>query len=413
MIVEVVSIGDEILKGSIVNTNSAFISHELLKAGIKVTRQTALSDEPSLLREGLQECFERSDLIITTGGLGPTLDDITREVVADLFGCDFYFNEEVAKDLKRRYGDHLISLENQATVPKGALILKNQVGTAPGLIFTSEYKTMILLPGVPREMEAMVINEVLPYLKKKAFKQVVYHAHTSYFSILPESAIDPVLRQIRSDFPNLEIGIYPSHGVVAVSFLSNEKESLQHAVDKLESSFKLYLFPSKSGRIEEAVHEWMIQNKKTLAFAESCTGGALSSAITAIPGASDYFLGSLVTYSNSLKETVLSVPPAILEQYGAVSGETVHAMWEGLIKMTGADFGIAVSGIAGPSGGTKEKPVGTVWAAIGPKDRPPEIGSFVAFGNRKMVISSTANKLFGSFYRKLSHGIPCFPFLIP
>lgn len=411
MITEVVSIGDEVLRGSIVNTNSAFISKELLKIGIKVSRQTVLSDEPVLLKEGLAECYDRADLVLCTGGLGPTLDDITREVVADLFGCEFYFDEKVAEDLRKRYGDLAISLDNQATLPKGAHVLKNRVGTAPGLAFSSDQKKMILLPGVPREMQHILLEEVIPYLQKHYAKKDLLVSETLHLSLLSESSIDPLLRKIHTQYPDLEIGIYPCHGTVSLSFLSPRQEEVRQSVQRVQQEFEEYLFLSPSGKIEEAVHAWMIENKKTLAFAESCTGGSLASAITALPGASDYFLGSLVTYSNALKMNVLSVPESILKEKGAVSAETVLSMVEGLLKVTGADYGIAVSGIAGPTGATPGKPIGTIWAAIAERGSPPEVGSFLSFGNRNAIIFSTVNKLLASFYRKLVFGTPCFPLI--
>ena len=230
-----------------------------------------------------------------------------------------------------------------------------------------------------------------------------------HFTILHEGLIDPTLRELQEQYPQVEVGIYPGYGVLVVSLLSSQEEQLKQCRAALEKKFGPYLFLAPNGKIEEAVHSWFIQNKKMLALAESCTGGLMAAQLTALPGASDYFLGSFVTYSNAMKIQILGVPEEVIRQTGAVSKETVAAMLEGVFKHSGADFGIAISGIAGPAGGSEAKPVGTMWAAIGERGKAPDIGSFLAKGNRQTRILSTTNNLLGALYRKVTKGIAAFP----
>jgi nicotinamide-nucleotide amidase len=397
--IEIIAIANEVLCGMTVNTNAAFISEQLSLAGWTISRHTTLPDDPAALEEGLKEALERSSLVITTGGLGPTCDDLTRDVFAKLFDSPLRFDETVAAHLKKRFGNQLISLEDQATIPAKAQPLLNDVGTAPGLVFPH----LIALPGVPQEMRHMFLHKVLPYLKEHFPIPPDRHRETIHLCLLPESAIDPLLREIQADNPEVSIGIYPSYGTVTVFFSGAKKEQVALASQRLQKAFATHIFPT--GKIEEAIHETLIQRKKTLALAESCTGGLIASHLTALPGASAYFLGSLVVYSNSLKERLLGVSPETLRQHGSVSPEVASEMLQGLFKATGADYGIAVSGIAGPTGGTPEKPVGTIWAAIGERGKPPHIGTFQARGSRETIILSTTRRLLGHLWRQLAYNV--------
>ncbi|MES2121708.1 MAG: nicotinamide-nucleotide amidohydrolase family protein [Chlamydiota bacterium] len=409
MIIELVSIGDELLKGVTLNSNVAYIARKLQESGYDVARQLTLPDEKNAMAEGLREVLNRADLVISTGGLGPTLDDQTRAVAAELFGSDFRFDEQVAKELHRRFGDALSSLKDQATVPTKARVLLNSVGTAPGLIFAENGKTLILLPGVPLEMHSMFSEQVIPYLEKTAPSNSRKQVSELHFSILIENAVDPHLRKLCTLFPAVEAGIYPAWGTLSVVLRSVDAAQLKSFENELQKLFGAYAYVSSSGKIEEAVHAWFLENGKTLAFAESCTGGTMASHITALADASRYFLGSLVTYSNAMKERILGVSPETLKTQGAVSEETVREMLSGVFKQTDADYAIAVSGIAGPSGGSAQKPVGTIWAAIGERGKDPDVGTFIAKGNRQSIILSTTNQLLGALYRKVTLGINAFP----
>ncbi len=413
MHVELVSIGDELLRGTTVNTNAAFLSHHLSEKGYQVSRHTTLPDDPVLLKEGLEEILKRSPIIITTGGLGPTCDDRTREILARLFSSQFLYDETVAADLKKRFGEQLTSLEDQATIPAKATPILNRVGTAPGLIFSDEKTLWITMPGVPQEMQEMMLNDVLPFLLKSRPPHQQKQLVQLHFSVLYESLVDPLLRTLQAKYPQVEAGIYPAYGTLAVSLLSSQQEPLEMFRASLEKEFAPYLFPSENGRIEEAVHAWFIENKKTLACAESCTGGLIAAKLTSLAGASEYFLGSLVTYSNAMKSKLLGVPEQVLCDNGAVSAETVAAMLAGVFEQTDADFAVAISGIAGPLGGSDRKPVGTMWAAIGERGKSPDIGTFLAKGNRQTRILSTTYSLLGALYRKVAKGLPALPLFLP
>ncbi|MBI2810898.1 MAG: CinA family nicotinamide mononucleotide deamidase-related protein [Candidatus Melainabacteria bacterium] len=411
MKIELISIGDELLKGKIVNTNAAFLSQHLQQKGFPVSRQTTLSDEKNALASGLKEALARSDLVICTGGLGPTLDDCTRQIAAELYACDFRFDQATSDDLKRRYGDRYNFVDNQATIPARASILYSRVGAAPGVRVSEGRTSLILMPGVPKEMEPMFVEQVLPLIEKKWPPKQKKEIASLSFCLVYESLLDPHLRELSKKYPAVEAGIYPSHGALSVLLLSSDAKQLSGFEKELIFHFGDYHFLSPHGKIEEALHSLFVKQKKTLAFAESCTGGMMSSLVTSVPGASDYFLGSFVTYCNSMKEQLLGVSPETLRTKGAVSEEVVREMLEGVFKKTNADYAIAVSGIAGPTGGTEQKPVGMVCAAIGARGKTPEVGTFKSYGSRQTVILMSSNYLLGALWRKLEKGIPAFPLL--
>lgn len=412
MKIEIISIGDEILKGRILNTNVSFLSHLLQKNGYSVFRQTTLPDEKEQLRSGLEEALSRGDLVICTGGLGPTLDDITREVAAEVFDSDFYIDPSLAEELKKRYQDRYSAVEDQARIPRKAKALHNSVGSAPGLVFSERGKTLILLPGVPKEVESLFIEQVIPLLHQQWPVGQAKKMIQMNFCVVYESLIDPLLRELSVQHPSVEFGIYPGHGFLCVCILSSDADALSAVQKALEKHFGNYHFHAPSGKIEEALMAWFVKHQKTLAFAESCTGGMLASHVTALPGSSAYFLGSFVVYSNAMKEQILGVSQETLKANGAESEETVREMLEGVFKRTSADFAIAVSGIAGPSGGTEEMPVGTIWAAIGERGKSPDVGKFVCRGTRETNILLATNYLLGALWRKVEKGIPAFPLLL-
>lgn len=411
MIIELVSIGDELLKGGIVNSNVACISRQLQERGYDVVRHTTLSDEKRALSAGLKEVLSRADLVIATGGLGPTLDDVTRQVAAELFDSPFHFDEKVAAELHRRFGEALTSLKDQATLPAKALALSNSVGTAPGLIFSEKGKTLVLLPGVPSEMLPLLSTQVLPYLEKSFPVSDKKQTSQLHFTILNENTLDPHLRALSVLYPAVEVGIYPGWGTLSVVLRSQDKAQLKGFEETLLKQFGNYSYSAPNGKVEEALHSWFLKQGKRLAFAESCTGGLMASHITALPDASHYFLGSFVTYSNGMKERILGVSADTLKNHGAVSAETVKEMLQGIFLQSDADYAVAVSGIAGPSGGSLEKPIGTIWAAVGERGKAPDIGTFKTHGGRQAIILWTTNLLLGTLYRKVSLGIPAFPLI--
>lgn len=371
MSIEIVAIGNEVLSGMVVNSNAAYLSERLEHEGWKVDRHTVLPDDPGRITLELQEALGRCLCVIATGGLGPTLDDITLPCAENIFD----------------------------TKPEK---IPNLVGSAPGLVFQADRKTLILLPGVPQEMQSMFEHTILPFLRKMFPIQNICVHKIIHLCLVNENEIDPLIRELKVLYPKINFGIYPGYGVLTVKLSSYDESCLEKAETRIKQVFERHLFNSQSGKIEEAIHEWFINHKQTLACAESCTGGLIASKITALAGSSNYFLGSLVTYSNTLKEHVLGVSAETLKSKGAVSLETVHEMVEGLLKATGADWGVAVSGIAGPTGGTPEKPIGTIWYAIKEKGKKPMIGAFLAKGNRQTITLQAANKALGLLWQILS-----------
>ena len=389
--IEVIGIGDELLAGHTVNSNAARLSRELGKIGLRVTGHRVLADKRGAIKEGLREAMGRNSLVICTGGLGPTFDDNTRKAVAELLGCGFRYDKGVAARLEERFQGPVPGLKDQATIPEIAKPFHNAVGTAPGLLFELSEGVLILLPGVPVEMESLLERDVLPYLEKRfvAEREVL---ETVCLYQVKEVEVDAVLRELGPRYPDVKLGIYRSLGVVSVR-LSHPKDmqALLPLKQELEKRFSGHLFSSPDGTLEGAIHERFIERGFTLSTAESCTGGAIASRLIARAGASDYFLGSIVSYSDEVKREVLGVSPKTLEEAGAVSEQTVREMVEGLLSKVNSDYGVAVSGIAGPTGGTPEKPVGTVWIVVAKRGDPPITSLIHAKGNRAAVITRTVH----------------------
>jgi nicotinamide-nucleotide amidase len=402
MTIELLSIGDELLAGRIVNTNAAFISHQLAQEGWRISRETTLPDEFSTLVAGFKEACERSTIVIATGGLGPTCDDHTRAAAAAFFQCAQVFDEIVAADIALRFGKDLASLQDQATRPARAQPLLNAVGTAPGLIFSEEGCTLILLPGVPQEMRPMLTNGVIPYLKRHFQPEEKRFVETLHLCAITESEIDTFLK---GKDAVVQVGLYPDYGIVHLVLSSTNQAALKKIKEEVESAFATHLFSAATGKIEEALLHFFVKHQKKLALAESCTGGSLAAAITRIPGASEYFLGSFVVYSNELKTAQLHVPALLLKEKGAVSAETAKEMLRALFELTTADVGVAVTGIAGPSGGSAEKPVGTVWVAIGERGLPSHVVRYQISGNREKIIGASCTRILSQLWRKLVYKV--------
>lgn len=395
--VEVVAIGSELLAGLSVNSNAAYLSRKLTELGFQVQRHTVLPDDEDILREGLAESLHCNTLVIATGGLGPTLDDLTKNVAAELFASDLHFNEEIAKELQLRYGK-LATLQNQATVPSKAHILKNKLGTAPGFMFSEHKGTLIILPGIPHEMKEMFENEVAPLLKKHfAFEERIF-TEELHFGSLYESQVDPELRELKEEFPELRFGLYPREGLLTVQVTGSDPDLLKAATSRISDRFAAHLFLSPSGRIEDAIHALFKQKNSTLAIAESCTGGALSARITSLPGASQFFLGGIIAYANDVKIQQLHVSKELIEKYGAVSKEAASAMAEGVQSVMKSGYSISVTGIAGPDGGSDDKPVGTVFYAIKRGSSPPLVRELRGYGSRSMIIQKTINVVLSELY---------------
>ncbi|MBN2479330.1 MAG: CinA family nicotinamide mononucleotide deamidase-related protein [Parachlamydiales bacterium] len=412
MKIEILAIGDELLSGKTINTNSAYISSKLLKYGYETHFHSVYSDEKAKLISGIKIALKRADLIIMTGGLGPTIDDNTKKIVCDLLKIPLKYREDIALDIKKRFGE-IDSMKEQSTVPKGGYIFKNDIGTAPGFAFLHSGKVILLLPGVPKELEKMFDNHAMMFIQKHfPLDEKLFQERIDFF-LLQEIEINRVLKTILTK--DVSIGIYPHHGGVVNITLTAKAKNKDEFYSKIKTikntllkEFSDNVFLSENGTIEEAIHKSFILKNKKLAFAESCTGGALSSKITKLAGSSKFFLGSFVTYSNEMKQNLLSISSKTLLEKGAVSIETVREMIDGVFNKTNADYAIAVSGIAGPSGATEFKPVGTICVAIGQRGDVTDAGILHFKGDRNLIIDSAVDFALGILLRRILHNLTYF-----
>ena len=375
MKLEVLTIGTELLLGYTVDTNAAELGRALAAAGAEITRRTTVADRPEAIRAGVAEALDRTGFVITTGGLGPTRDDMTKTVVAELLGKRLMLDERLLATIRARF-DRMgrpmpASNRTQAEVPEGAVILPNARGTAPGLwVEDARGRTVVLLPGVPREMQGLLVEEVLPRIvARQGGDRRVVLSRTVRTTGVSESALAERVGPIEPDIAPLTLAYLPSvEGVdLRVTAWGLELEDaaarLTAVVARLKVAVGEHGYGEDDADLAAVLLEALRTGRHRLAVAESCTGGMLGERITNIPGASDTFIGGVVAYADVIKTAALKVPLETLEAYGAVSEETVRAMAEGAQRLFSADCTIAVTGIAGPGGGTPEKPVGTVWLA--------------------------------------------------
>ena len=374
MRIEIIAIASEVLLGMTVNTNAAFLSRNLTENGFFPVCHHVVRDNEEEIVHCITRALKNSSLVVVTGGLGPTCDDITKEILAKIFNVPLVCDQSIVKDLQKRFGKDFPTIENQAMVPKGVQLLANTIGTAPGFVFLNHKKypdsCLIALPGVPQEMHEMFLNGALDVICKRFCKEKRVYTQSMHVFSVCEHDVDVLLRELQVQYPHIEYGIYPSLGTLTLHFQVKandlvEAEKMFLPLKKaIQKKFSKFLYTSPTGALSEAIHLALIKKKLTVACAESCTGGLLSAEFVAYPDASKYFLGSIVAYSNDVKTNVLGVKKSLIEKYGAVSQEVVQAMSEQIRKKFGSDIGVATSGIFGPKGGTLEKPVGTVWAAI-------------------------------------------------
>jgi nicotinamide-nucleotide amidase len=370
----VITIGDEILIGQVVDTNSAFIGQQLNSIGIPVRQILSVHDLEGTILSALESCGKQTGLVLVTGGLGPTSDDITKPAICKFFETDLVPDEQVLKHLEQLLARRGLGMNEknrqQALVPVLAQVLPNRSGTAPALWLEKNGTVYIFLPGVPFEMKTILTEEVLPRLKSRYSLPVIMH-RTILTQGIAESHLADKLSQFEAELPaTIGLAYLPSPGLVRLRLTGqhmqkDELETLiEEQVDKLKALLGKALYGYDEDKLEEVVGKLLIKKVKHLATAESCTGGAIAAAITSVPGSSRYYKGSVVAYSNEVKVQVLGVDPLMIEKYGAVSREVVSSMALGVLRVTGADYSIASSGIAGPDGGTPEKPVGTTWIAV-------------------------------------------------
>lgn len=373
MRVEVVNTGTELLLGKVVNTHAGYFGQELFKLGLRIQRQTTIPDGDEI-RVVLQECFPRTDVILITGGLGPTSDDITREVVAEMLGLDLILDETILatiNDMFRSRGyKPSKSNDRQAMVPEGAEVLENPNGTAPGLyvpaIEAAGSPHLFLLPGPPRELKPMFEALVYPKLSEMVGGGHVPEWRNFRIYGVGESSLASKLEPLFEPIPDLELGYCARLGEVDLRLIGTS-EAIEAASAVVRTEYAEDIIVESEDSIEEVIQRLLAEKGETVSTAESCTGGYIASSITNASGSSSVFHQGYVTYSNEAKRKILGVPGEVLDQFGAVSNETVIAMAKGCLNVSGADHAIAVSGIAGPTGGSDEKPVGTVHVAIASK----------------------------------------------
>lgn len=371
---EIITIGDELLIGQVVDTNSAWLGRTLSEDGIKVTQITSVQDDPNQIMRTVNEALARISIVLVTGGLGPTRDDITKHTLAKLFGMKLVRDEQVYETVRRQLAVRGIAFnelnQEQALVPDGCTVLPNRNGTAPGMWFERGGKVLVSMPGVPFEMKALVTDEILPRLRTHFSLHANVHRTAITFG-LAESILAERIAPWEAALPaNLRLAYLPSALCIRLRLSAYEtdpekaRSEIDRQFDRLAGRIPHYLVGYGDDTLESATGALLRSRGETLATAESCTGGNIAHRFTAMPGASDYFLGGVVAYSNEVKTALLGVDPDSLNRYGAVSRSVAEQMAEGVRRATGATYGISTTGIAGPTGGTPGKPVGTVWMAV-------------------------------------------------
>lgn len=371
---EIITIGDEILYGQILDTNTQWISLELDKLGIKTVRKSSVGDQKSEILQILNEASQRADVVFITGGLGPTKDDLTKKILAEYFGCDLQMHPEALKDVTEFFskrGRELSDINrDQALLPTKAEFIRNIQGTAPGMWFNEKGVIWVSMPGVPYEMKSIMELEVLPRLVKHFKTPIIFHKVIKTVGI-GESYLSDLIESWELQLPeHIKLAYLPSMGIVKLRLtavgenLEVLKSDVEVELQKVHPLIKSYIFGYEKDELAEVVGRLLNENKATIAVAESCTGGYLAHQFTQNSGSSAYFLGGILSYANQVKMYQLGVSSEILNTIGAVSEECIKAMALGVQQKLGSTYALATSGIAGPDGGTEEKPVGTVWIAL-------------------------------------------------
>lgn len=367
---EVLTIGDEIISGHTIDTNSAFISGRLADVGIQVRYRVSVGDNAEDIREAISTAWNRSAVIIATGGLGPTTDDITKKAICAAFERKLVFHDDLLRLLEARFHSLNRKLpamaQNQALQPQGAELLPNPIGSAPGIMFEDEERCFIALPGVPSEMEAIMLQSVVPLLRRRQGRLHIEIRRLRTTGI-SESELAEAIADLEPTQEHLRLAYLPGYQGVDLRLVCRaaDEEEARADIDRLTEAIVGrvgdYIYTIGDQTISEVVGALLTANNKTVATAESCTGGMVAKLLTDVPGSSYYFLGSVVAYANEIKQNVLRVPPELIEANGAVSAPVAEAMATGIRSVIGADYGLSLTGIAGPDGGTPEKPVGLVY----------------------------------------------------
>lgn len=411
---EIITIGDEILIGQIIDTNSQWISSELDLIGIKVNRKTSIRDEEKAILGELEDAFNRSNLILMTGGLGPTKDDITKKTIAKFFDVELQRDENILSHVKslfekrgRKMNDFNLG---QADIPSNCTPLMNYFGTAPGMWFENEGKILVSMPGIPLEMKKLVKNDVIPRLRKFFKTPIIKHKTIKTVGI-GESDMMSLIYDWENSLPeHIKLAYLPRLGQVRLrlSGIGNDESILEaelnNWVDKLNNYIPKFIFGYENDEIEEIIGKKLASAKLTVATAESCTGGQVASKITSVSGSSVYYKGSVIAYSNDIKIAELKVNSKDIQENGAVSEVVVKQMAENIRLKFNTDIGLSTSGIAGPDGGTEDKPVGTIWIAL--SDKSGTIAKKLQIGlNREMNIEMTTLSVLNLLRKRLMNWI--------
>jgi len=374
VIVEIVTTGSELLLGQIINTNSAYMAAGLNAIGFDVVYQTTVGDNRERMRAVLEQALSRADIVITSGGLGPTQGDITKEVCAGIFGRKLYLHEESLERIKAHFRHVQKEMADnnirQAMIPEGAVVFKNYAGTAPGVALEDNGRLLVNLPGPPSEMKDMFERSLKPYLEEKyGFDSVIVSRVLDTFGI-GESSLETLIRDLilAQQNPTLALLVRPSGVIIRITAKAPSKQEADELIAQMEKEIRArldkYIYAVDDEDMEDIVGRQLLQRQLTIACAESCTGGLLTSRLTDVPGSSAYVKGAIVSYTNEMKHRELGVSEEVLASQGAVCEAVAAAMAEGVALKTGADIGVGITGIAGPGGASDEKPVGLVYIAV-------------------------------------------------
>jgi nicotinamide-nucleotide amidase len=393
----ILTIGDELLIGQVVNTNASSIARKLNGAGIEVVRMLTVADEEEEIVKAFEEAFPAFDVVVVTGGLGPTHDDVTKKAVCRFFHTDLVSDPDARKSienfLKERNYAWSAASEEQSLVPRGAVVIPNNHGTAPGELFERENKFFIVLPGVPHEMEFMMDDFVVPYFKSKGGGTFILHRTLKTIGI-SETVLAARLGPTGDFLDRARLAFLPSPSGVRmrITVVDADRRAAEERIGRIESHIRVkagsYVYGTGEEDLEEVVGKMLRERRLKIAVAESCTGGLIGHKLTDVPGASGYLDRVVVAYSNVSKTDLLGVPPGLIEQHGAVSREVAEAMASGVRTRAGADIGISTTGIAGPDGGSPEKPVGLVW--IGYSDAATTSAAEFRFGTERLIVKERA-----------------------
>jgi len=411
---DIIAIGDELLIGQTVDTNGAWIAKVLDGAGVEVGRIITIGDDADEINAAVAKSFKNNDLVLVTGGLGPTHDDITKDVLCKFFNDKLVFNKQVYEDvcmLMKKFGRTVNELNKaQAMVPSKCEIMRNDRGTAPGMIFNQNGKILFSMPGVPFEMKNMISSAVIPMVLGLNITVKKVHRHIKTFGIAEADLAEKLKPVIMNLPPSVKMAFLPSPGHVKIRLsVRHEDEELAHRLILNEEKKILEIIGSgfygfNGDSLEDIVGRKLTELSKSVSTAESCTGGLLASRITSVPGASVYYKGSVIAYSNEVKTDLLNVSKDDLDKFGAVSDEVVCQMANGVRKLLRSDYGLATSGIAGPEGGTEEKPVGTIWIALADANGVKSIKLKLGF-NRTLNISLTTDHVLNFLRKELNHSL--------